>query len=118
MTRRLLPALVFPLMIFSVAWAEEIRYDSGHRRDPFVPLADQSGFEREGDLGKSGLGIEGIVFDPKGGSYAVINEKILREGQSINQTKLIRIEKDRLIFVQEGEEKIVWLREEIAQQET
>ena len=57
--------------------------------------------------------VEGIVFDPWGGSYAVIRGDIYREGDEIEGSKLVRIFPDRVILLQESREVIAWLREEI-----
>ena len=101
------------LFIFSVAEAEEIRYDDGHRRDPFQPLIGPHALRRGAGLGKGEFSIEGIVFDPKKGSYAVIGGTIYREGESMDGAQLIKILPDRVIFHQQSEDVVIWLREEI-----
>ena len=95
-------------LFFSIADAEEIRYDKAHRRDPFIPL--------KGGIEVGGAGewaIEGIVYDPKGGSYAVIHGEIYREGDEIEGSKVVRIFPDRVILLQESQEVVAWLREEV-----
>lgn len=95
--------------IFSIAMAEEIRYDSDGRRDPFAPALSRTGSGSE----SNGFLIEGIVFDPRGGSYALINGQIYREGESLDGSQLVKIMPDRLILLQNSEEVVMWLREEI-----
>ena len=95
-------------IIFSIADAAEIRYDKGNRRDPFVPLN-----ARVAQSGKGDFAIEGIVFDPNQGSYAIIQEEIYREGESFNGSKIVRVLPDRVILLQEGKELVIWIREEI-----
>ncbi len=99
-------------IIFSIAEAEEIRYDKGARRDPFVAPMDVEAM-RAGSTGHDALSVEGIVFDPKGSSYAVIGGEIYREGESVQGSKILRILPDRVIFFQENEEIVIWLRQEI-----
>ncbi len=101
------------VVIFSVAEAGEIRYDTANRRDPFRPLVGPHALRKEG--GKNSFAIEGIVFDQKKGSYAVIGGEIFREGDSINEAQLIKIFPDRVIVNQQSEEIVIWLREEIAE---
>lgn len=96
------------ILFFSIADAAEIGYDKANRRDPFVPL--KGGIE----MGGSGeWAIEGIVYDPGGGSYAVIRGEIYREGEEIEGSKIVRIFPDRVILLQESREVTAWLREEI-----
>ena len=95
-------------------------YDPESKRDPFIPLTDR----------KSSTGLR-ITFTPpevkvklpmeikiKGilwnGTeyYAIINEKVMKKGQSLGEVKIKKIEKDRVI-VQYGEREFtLFLREE------
>ncbi len=101
-------------MIFPIALAEEIRYDSAGRRDPFVPL---TGLEALREGRGDSLSIEGIVYDPNGSSYAVIGGEAYKEGEEIDGVKLVRILPDRVVFLQGNQEVVSWLREEIVQEE-
>ena len=97
-------------LFFSLAFAEEIRYDNPEIRDPFVPLKNP---QAEGDAGlQDALAVEGIVYDPRAGSYAVIGGEIYKEGEEFQGTKIVRIMPDRVVFYQENEEVVSWLREE------
>lgn len=116
MIKKAVLGLVFFGSIFSLVWAEEIRYDSGNRRDPFQPLVGPGALTAALGPASGGIEIEGIVYDPKGGSYAVISGEIYREGESLNGIKLVQILSDRVVFLQEGEEVVIWLREEILQE--
>lgn len=109
--RNLVLGLIAGCTIFSIAEGKEIRYDKGKRRDPFQPiLGGETHF-----TGKEGLIIEGIVFDPRGSSYALIGGQIFREGESWENAKLIKIFPDRVILLQDNEEVVIWLREEVLQ---
>jgi hypothetical protein len=101
------------LGFFSLAFADEIRYDSGNRRDPFVPLIGPGGALilkfNPGDLN-----IEGIIYDPKGtGSLVLVNGEFYKEGQTVNNSTIVSIFKDRVVFSQDNEEKILWIRDEV-----
>lgn len=100
------------LLFFSIAYAGEIRYDKANRQDPFQPLMGPHALRGEWD-GKDAFPVEGIVFDPQEGSYAVIGGEIYREGDSVNEAQLIKILPDRVILNQQSKEIVIWLREEI-----
>lgn len=100
------------MLFFSIAHAEEIRYDRANRRDPFQPLVGPHALRGEG-TGKDAFPVEGVVFDPPGGSYAVIGGEIYREGDTVKDAQLIKIMRDRVILNQHSEEIVIWLREEI-----
>lgn len=100
-------------LFFSIAGAEEIRYDKGSRRDPFVPLVGPNAPRGFDGSGKDGFQIEGIVYDPRQASYAVIGGEIYREGETVEGAQLVKVLPDRVILLQQNEEVVVWLREEI-----
>ena len=105
--------ILFLGLIFSVADADDLRYDKGQRRDPFQPLIGPHAYRMGREMTKDAFPIVGIVYDPKKGSYAIVGGEIYREGQNLDGAKLIKILGDRLILQQESKEVIVWLREEI-----
>lgn len=98
---------------FSLAFAEEIRYDSGARRDPMTPLVGPDGVVAI-KFNPNDLNIEGIIFDSnRAGSLVLINGEFYKEGQSVNDATIISILKDRVILRQDDEEKSLWMREEV-----
>ena len=105
--------MVFLGCIFSLAQAEEIRYDKRNRRDPFQPLIGLHAVRGGAGQGKEASALEGIVYDPKKGSYAVIGGAIYREGESTDGAKLVKVLPDRIVLLQDSDEVVVWLREEI-----
>lgn len=91
-------AWAFLLLAASTAWSE---YQSKGKRDPFVPLLTSEGqrirppgFDEEVAGGIEGVSLQGIVFDPKAESYAVLNGKVVREKEEIDGMRVIRIESD------------------------
>lgn len=98
---------------FSLAFADEIRYDSGNRRDPFLPLVGPGGMVLQ-KFNPGDLNIEGIIFDPRGsGSLVLVNGEFYKEGQTVNKATIMSIFKDRVIFRQDDEEKVLWIRDEV-----
>lgn len=102
---------------FSVAAAQEIRYHSADRRDPFIPLVGANWVGRAAGVNPDDLAVDGVVYDPGGDSYALVGGEIYREGESLDGAKIVRILADRVIFLQESKETVVWLREEIVEEE-
>lgn len=98
-------------------YGEELTYHTGDRRDPFVPLVGPDGIMML--KGKtSDFVVEGIIFDPREGSLALINGEMYKPGDSVNEAVIIQIFKDRVLLSIEDEEKIIWLREELADKDT
>src|SRR3989338_2399037 len=59
---------------------EDSLYHSHGKRDPFVPLITMTSREAAGLLGVENIDdiiIEGIVYDPKHGSVAIVNGSVL-----------------------------------------
>ena len=81
------------------------RYDSGGRRDPFVPLV------REGRLvaAPPGARVEtstpvlyGILWDPGGRSIALINDTEAMVGDTIGRYQVKEIRQDAVVLDNEG----------------
>jgi type II secretory pathway component PulC len=95
------------------AQSEPIAYDSGSRRDPFVPLVGPGGVMVQ-KFNPTDLIVEGIVFDPGGtGSLVLINGEFYKEGDQVKNANIITIFKDRVVLQQADEEKTLWIREEV-----
>lgn len=108
----LLVALILSLKITSV-FADEIRYDSNRRKDPFAPLVGPDGKFLRNNLDIADFKIEGVIFDPNGGSVVLIDGESYKEGDNINGLNIISIMKDRVILAQSQQEQTIWLREEV-----
>ena len=94
-------ALWFILSHFSMAFGEEFRYDSHGQRDPFVSPT-RGVVESSGPVNTE-IHLEGIVVDPKGGSVAIVNGQMLREGEVFQGLILRKVEENRALFEKHGE---------------
>lgn len=95
-------------LYFSPASAEKIQYESGNRRDPFFPLISADGvIVKTTDF--SGYHVEGIIYDQREGSMALVNGEYYREGENVRGAILKKVHKDRVILVEEDEEVTLWL---------
>jgi len=96
------------LLIAPLFAAEEAFYDAQTLRDPFVPLFAAGGGEAADLFAVNSvdeLSVEGIVYDPKGGSIVVVNGTVLKEGQQAGNVKVVKIEpKGATLSVNEIEE--------------
>ena len=90
--------------------AEEITYDSGKRRDPFVPIGGEDNASVPGF--SSGFKLEGIIYDPGMQSMAILNGKAYQTGEAVGDAKVVKILKDHVVISVEGGEKTLWIRVE------
>lgn len=88
------------------AWAE---YRSKGKRDPLIPLLNSEGqrihppgLDEETATGLSGLILQGIVFDSKAESYAIINGEIVREEDDIEGMRVVKIAPGAVTILAEG----------------
>ncbi|HOE69339.1 MAG TPA: hypothetical protein PLH16_06785 [Candidatus Omnitrophota bacterium] len=109
MIRALMLCVVLLMMAMPV-FADEITYDGGGRRDPFIPVEGGSGVKKAGS--DSGMALEGIIYDPSGQSLAIMAGDPYRVGDSIGGTKIVQIRKDHVMVEVNGEQKTLWIREE------
>lgn len=79
-------------------------YDAQGRRDPFIPLVTSDGrlLKLDAKETKGQLTIEGIIYDEKGISYAIVNNVIVKIGDNIEGYQVLKIEADRISFIKEG----------------
>ena len=89
--------------------ASEVSYDSGKRRDPFVPL---TGEDVSMSASSSGVKLEGIIYDPKEQSMAILNGKTYQVGEAVGDATVLKILKDHVVISVGGEEKTLRIRED------
>jgi MSHA biogenesis protein MshK len=80
---------------------------AGELRDPTLPLIAEQEKEQSKE-GKDELVLTGIVIFEKQ-KRAILNNKIFKEGDKIQGMEITRIEKDKVIFKNGQEEKIISL---------
>ncbi|MBI4971418.1 MAG: hypothetical protein HZC17_06230 [Candidatus Omnitrophica bacterium] len=84
---------------FLIASQDGFLYDSHKHRDPFVPLIGpgaQAGDQP--DLSVSSIKLEGIVVDPKQGSFVMVDGEVYEEGHKIGPYLIEKIEAKRVIL--------------------
>lgn len=101
--------------IVSFSFAEDFQYDSKNKRDPFIPLVG-SGADQRKKLAADIISIEdvsldGIVYDEKRGSMAVINGTLLKEGSQVGLITVEKIEPKKVAVIIEGKKYDVVLGE-------
>ena len=89
--------------------AQEIAYDSGKRRDPFIPLSVQAG---NLTTAPSGLKLEGIIYDPGRQSMAILSGASYQVGEYAGEALVKSIQKTSVVIVSGGEEKTLWIRDD------
>ena len=105
---KLAAVLIICCIVGSLAFAEEalFKYNAKGKRDPFVPLISESGGYASDAYEASAvedIRLEGIVWDDVRGSIAIINGEIVKEGEVIGSIKVLKINKDSVIFDVGGE---------------
>ena len=103
---KILFAVSIVFMAVSLFAEEAFKYDAKGNRDPFVPLVSKEGAYVSDAYGISGIKdvrLEGIVWDEAKVSVAIINGEIVEEGQEIGSVKVLKIERDGVIFDVDGE---------------
>jgi type II secretory pathway component PulC len=90
--------------------AEDVIYDAGKRRDPFVPLSGEESVLVTAS--SSGVKLEGIIYDPNGRSMAILSGKTYMTGEAVGDASVVKIRRDHVVISVGGEEQILWIREE------
>lgn len=102
--------------------AEQYRYEDNEARDPFVPLISADGRLRmmkkteraEEAENETNLAIEGIIYDKYGISYAIINDSVVKTGDTVGDFIVLEIQKDKVVFIREGQTtEVVFKKEEL-----
>ena len=61
---------------------------------------------------KSALLLEGIIYDKNGISYAIVNGNVFKIGDMVSGYQVLKIEKNKVIFIKEGQMQEVILKKE------
>jgi hypothetical protein len=97
----LLQPMVLNAQLAVSAEAGAFVYSREGKRDPFVPLLTKDGkpvttYAKITSM--DDVVIEGILYDGHGNSVVIINDVILRQGDTISDIKVEKIEKDFVVL--------------------
>ena len=113
--KKLILVLAFCLLLFKCCDAQEdFVYDSQGKRNPFIPLITSGGklLKLDADKSENNLLLEGIIYDQKGISYAIVNGEVIKTGDSILGYQVLKIENNKVLFIKEGEPLEIELEKE------
>ena len=97
----------------ALAQRQPARYKDKDVRDPFIALVTDDGRLLKLERKSSGpVEVEGIIYDDRGLSYVIVNKEILGIGDWVGEYQLYKIGKDRVVFLKDGEETEVLVKEE------
>jgi hypothetical protein len=101
-----LPSILFAQQVFI--------YDSKAKRDPFIPLVTSDGrlLKLEQEEGVKGLLLEGIIYDKFGLSCAIVNGEVVKIGDWAGDYQVLKIEKNKIIFIKDGQMTELELKKE------
>lgn len=107
--------VIFLVFTCNLALAqEEFVYDSKGKRNPFMPLVTNEGVLIKFDSPKNSMGLylEGIIFDDKGVSYAIVNKSVVMVGDRVDDYQVLKIEREKVTFMKDGEPLEITLKKE------
>ena len=92
------------------AYATELvssKYDGKGKRDPFTPLVTNEGRILPGaksasENDSSVISLEGIIWDEKGNSLAIINGKLVKEKDTVFGMRILEIRKEGIKIEKQG----------------
>lgn len=81
-------------------------YDDQGLRDPLMPLVTSSGeiIKLNSELSSSDLALEGIMYAPNGNGIAMINGKLLNQGDTIGPFKVTEVRQFSVILYKGSEQ--------------
>ncbi len=93
---------------------EQFVYDAKGKRDPFIPLVTSDGrlLNLDTQQAKGALSLEGIIYDENGVSYAIVNGAVVKIGDAVDDNQVLKIEKNKVIFIKGGNPFELRLKEE------
>lgn len=104
-------ALVFTVGV--LAQEQKTSYNYQGKRDPFVPLISSTGYllnlEPEEN---AALRLEGIMYDQKGDSMAIINGELVRVGEPVGDAIVSSIEPTKVTVIKDNQKVEIELRRE------
>ncbi len=107
--------VVFYFLFSLLSFADEFTYNSKGKRDPFIPLVGPGSVQQrkgvEEIMDAEDVILDGIVYDEKNGSFAIMNGTIVKEGTEAGMLKVKKIAPKKVVFLFEGREYTLALGE-------
>ena len=117
MVNRFFCAITFFVLMMSTnagfSFSEEIRYQSGGRRDPFVHIKTAAIISPDAtESHDTSIIIEGIVFHQTGSSVVVVGGEPYKVGESVSGKKVTAIHRSYVLMEdQNGKQNEYWVSE-------
>ncbi|MCX5715251.1 MAG: hypothetical protein NT033_10770 [Candidatus Omnitrophica bacterium] len=95
---------------------ERFTYDQKGKRNPFIPLITADGrlvqLDAVEDKRSDDILVEGIIYDEKGVSFAVVNSNVVKVGDRVLGFEVMAIEKNKLVLKKDDKVREVILSKE------
>lgn len=117
MMKKILIIIGIILFLVNLVYAQEQEnifvYDSKGKIDPFISLVSPEGYliNTQAYSETSEISLEGIIYDPAGSSFAIINGEVVKVGDTIGGFDILEIQKNRVILLKDNERAEIELRE-------
>ena len=96
------------------------KYQTNGRRDPFVPLIVEEKGKPAAKAQKPVIAfqtvsprLEGIIWSPGGRCFAVLDDRVVAEGDGVGPCRVARIERDRVTVTYEGKPFVLRLHDDL-----
>jgi hypothetical protein len=105
--------MIFSICGFAADKGEKFIYDPKGKRDPFLPLVSPEGYliNIEPLSSVSEIKVEGIIYDPYGNSFAIINSEVVKPKDKIGSFEVLEIKKDSVILLKDQKKYEMRLKE-------
>lgn len=99
------------MAVFTFGWIAsgicqgEFVYNPKGKRNPFIPLVTPEGrlLKLDKDEVRGDLAVEGIIYDGLGRSYAIVNGQVVGIGDEVAGYSVLKIEKEKVVFIKDGQ---------------
>jgi hypothetical protein len=108
-------AIILAGNLFTFCGAQEkLTYDSKGKRNPFISLVTSDGrlLKLDNEEKTKQLGLEGIIYDTHGISYAILNGTVVRIGDFIDGYQVLKIEPNKVIVIKDSVTSEIELKKE------
>lgn len=104
--------VIMPVVVSGAT--DDERYNAKGKRNPFIPLVTSDGrlMNIQDEEATSAVNLEGIIFDKKGISYAIVNGDVVKVGNKVGEYQVLKIEEKKVIFIKEGQPLEIELKKE------